>query len=68
MFGFMGLGFTMNQIREDGDLSPYINKNALEKKFYSFYGSKEEDERIVERKNKIRDGPRPGMYMSFSLS
>ena len=60
MFGFMGLGFTRNQVVEDGDLSPYMSKNALEKKFYSLYGSKEEEQRIVDRTNKVRDGPRPG--------
>ena len=60
MFAFMGLGFAMNQVIEDGDLSPYMNKDVLEKKFYSFEPSKEEENRIIDRKNRVRDGPRPG--------
>ncbi len=56
MFAFMGLGFTKNQV-EEGDLSPYITKEGLEKKFYSFQPSPEEGQRVRERKNKIHDGP-----------
>lgn len=60
MFAFMGLGFSRNQMIENGDLSPYINKAVLEKKFYSFEPSEEEEKRIIERKNRVRDGPKPG--------
>lgn len=40
MFAFMGLGFTKDQV-EDGDLSPYMSKDALETKFYSFKSNAE---------------------------
>ena len=57
MFAFMGLGFTHNQVKENGDLSPYINKDALEHKFYSFKPLPEEEERVRTRKFKVNEGP-----------
>lgn len=57
MFAFMGLGFTKAQA-EGGDLSPYITKEGIEKKFYSFKPSADEDERVKERKNRVNDGPK----------
>lgn len=57
MFAFMGLGFTKNQV-EEGDLSPYMTKDALEKKFYSFEPSAEEDQRVRDRRHRVNDGPR----------
>ena len=56
IFAFMGLGFTKDQA-EDGDLSPYMTKEGLEKKFYSFQSSPEEDARVSERIHRINDGP-----------
>ena len=53
----MGLGFTKNQVH-DGDLSPYMNHDVLEAKFYDFRGSADENDRILNRKNKVHDGPR----------
>lgn len=57
MFAFMGLGFTKNQVQEGGDLSPYMTKHVLEKKFYSFNPGSEEQERIRWRSRKVHDGP-----------
>lgn len=54
MFAFMGLGFTQNQVDET-DLSPYITKEGLEQKFYSFAPDAEEDQRVRERKDKVND-------------
>lgn len=59
MFAFMGLGFTRNQV-EEGDLSPYMSKDVLEKKFYSFQPSDEEQDRIKWRNLKVNDGPKGG--------
>ena len=56
MFAFMGLGFTRNQV-EEKDLSPYITKEGLEKKFYSFVPGPEEDQKVLDRKHKVNDGP-----------
>lgn len=58
MFAFMGLGFTQNQVSEAGDLSPYIAKGVLEKKFYSFKPSASEADVIAHRKSKVNDGPK----------
>ncbi|KAI1630493.1 flavin-binding monooxygenase-like protein [Exophiala viscosa] len=55
MWAFMGLGFTKNQLTEGGDLSPYITENGLEKKFYSFVLTEEEEKKISERKLKVRE-------------
>lgn len=57
MFAFMGLGFTRNQVTEGGDLSPYMSKAVLEKKFYSFKPSEEEQERMGSRNLRVNDGP-----------
>ncbi|KAK4499757.1 hypothetical protein PRZ48_007943 [Zasmidium cellare] len=57
MFAFMGLGFTRNQVAENGDLAPYMNDEVLEKKFYSFELSPDEEERIKNRKYRVHDGP-----------
>lgn len=57
MFAFMGLGFTRNQMMENGDLSPYLNKEELEQKFYSFEPSVDEEERVKTRRFKVNDGP-----------
>lgn len=54
-FAFMGLGFTRNQSEENSDLSPYMNRGVLEKKFYSFQPSKEEDERTRSRNSKVNE-------------
>lgn len=58
MFEFMGLGFTRNQVAENGDLSPYMSKSVLETKFYQFEPSAEEQERIRTRSSRVNDGPR----------
>lgn len=55
MWAFMGLGFTNNQVTEGGDLSPYITNDGLEKKFYSFVLDEQEENRVEERKNRVRD-------------
>lgn len=57
MFAFMGLGFTKAQTTENGDLAPYMSKAVLEKKFYSFELSPEEEERIKNRKYAVNDAP-----------
>ena len=49
MFAFMGLGFTQNQVVENGDLSPYLNKVELEEKFYTFEPSEDIEERVRTR-------------------
>lgn len=65
MFAFMGLGFTQNQMKENGDLSPYLNKETLEHKFYSFKDSPDMEERVKTRKHKVNDGPRKqGQHMN----
>lgn len=57
MFAFMGLGFTRGQA-EGGDLSPYITKEGIEKKFYAFKPMPDEDERVRERRYKVNEGPK----------
>lgn len=39
-------------------ISSYMNQSVLEKKFYSFELSHEEEERIKKRKSRVNDGPR----------
>ena len=55
MWAFMGLGFTNNQMKPDGDLSPYIQQDNIEVKFYSFVSSEDEERLIAERKDKVHD-------------
>lgn len=55
MWAFMGLGFTHNQLVDGGDLSPYITQDGLEKKFYSFVLSEEEEKRIADRRSNVRE-------------
>ena len=55
LWSFLGLGLTRNQVEEGGDLSPYINEANLEKKFYSFVLSPEEEKRINDRKLRVRE-------------
>jgi len=58
MFAFMGLGFTRNQAGlGNGDLSPYITKEGIEKKFYTFKPLPDEERRVAERRNKVNEGP-----------
>ena len=59
MFAFMGLGFTRNQAGlGNGDLSPYITKEGIEKKFYTFEPLPDEERRVAERRNKVNEGPK----------
>ena len=58
MFAFMGLGFSKNQVLQNGDLSPYITKEGIEKKFYSFAPFPDEEARVTQRKYKVNDGPK----------
>lgn len=54
-FAFMGLGFTRNQVEENGDLSPYMSRGVLEKKFYSFEPTAEENEMTKSRHTKVNE-------------
>ncbi|KAK3713540.1 hypothetical protein LTR37_008498 [Vermiconidia calcicola] len=58
MFAFMGQGFSKNQVLQNGDLSPYITKEGIEKKFYSFAPFPDEEKRVTQRKYKVNDGPK----------
>jgi hypothetical protein len=56
MFAFMGLGFTKSQVME-GDLSPYMSHDVLEKKFYDFRLTDEEESRLRARSAVVNEGP-----------
>ncbi|KAL4805219.1 putative sterigmatocystin biosynthesis monooxygenase stcW [Aspergillus unguis] len=55
MWAYLGLGFTKAQSQEDGDLSPYIQKERVEKGFYSFRAPADEEQRIASRSLKVND-------------
>ena len=63
MFAFMGLGFTQNQV-EGKELSPYMTKEGLEKKFYSFEASPDEQQRVRDRGSKVHDSPERNSMLS----
>ncbi|KAH8901434.1 monooxygenase [Thozetella sp. PMI_491] len=58
MWEFLGLGFIKNQMVENGDLSPYINEQEVDRKFFSFVPNKEaEDARVARLADMVNDVP-----------
>jgi hydroxyversicolorone monooxygenase len=61
MWEFLGLGFVKNQLESEGDLSPYINSDVVEHKFFSFVPNEEEENvRVARRANMVHDSPKVG--------
>ncbi|KAI8187159.1 FAD-binding monooxygenase moxY [Colletotrichum sp. SAR 10_75] len=59
MWEFLGLGFTKNMMAENGDLSPYMALDAIDRAFVEYEPDKgAEDARVMRMADMVHDGPK----------